>query len=943
MVMELGAKVVEDRYIIEKLLGEGPLGATYLARDSVADALAVIKTIPEDLTADTDIFTEFKRHYHLTRALEHPVLHVGASHLFDGAANLHLLVIPYAPGINLRQSLKQEPGGVLPLAETLRIARHLAEGLDHAHAQGVVHRSIKPENVILGEDGEARLLDTLLAYAMRYQMRLHGECLSDACLAGATPYTPPEELLLRSENDQQGWERELDVFFNQFGMRALGAPPEAAGDIYALAVLLHEMLTGEPPMSVADLFYQWPNPPAELTPEGGPLSAAQRAVFNRALAWDPAARFATAGEFVQALAKAPAYADTAPAEPATEPLRTAPVETAAERVEPALGMSPDAEASASDDATPSAEADSAEESAASAPESAEKSAPEEKRSAPAAFATDSFPVSRDAPLLTPNEADPGRKRMRTWAIAAGAVLGLGVLWLLFGGETRPPRQIAETLTPASAPSSAPAAHSGGTFDQMENEAALEHLREQLRATEEREFQAQQALSAAERKSEQLQEALNDVRAAQPKREPSTEEIIANVEAQARIEELEAELAQMRRGQTRVETLQTQLRQAQQQVADLTVRLHDGKGAPAATPKPLVPDEEPIAAAPVVADIEPAQPPIPPKTTAPRAAGERALAPAARATAPSPNRYVIQVAAHPDVEGARRELARLSAQRFDGYRLPLYIGVGQVNGAEVYRVRFGPFANRPTADRFSAIIRAAGLANWVMNFQPDEPTPSGASALQAARRSLPAAVQTVAAPQPVAAPATPTAQAQAAPTAGQERGWAVQVGAFTNPASAREALQGVRQLRWKAAPMPGFHQQATVNGVLFHRVRIGPFASREEADELASYLLTQSDYDALVTTQRGAPEPLPATAGAGYAVQLGAFTSPGNAELVQARLAQRAEAAGLAFFQRIEGAGDQRLTRLLIGPFAARAAAERARQDLADLPDAANSVVVAVAP
>ena len=201
-----------SRYRIEQVVGAGGMATVYRAYDLRHERAVAIKVLRPELA--TSLGSErFLREIRITAQLDHP--HVVP--LLDSGSHEGLLyyVMPFVEGETLRDRLTRE--GALSLADALRIAREVADGLDHAHARGITHRDIKPENVLLA-DRHARLGDFGVARAVSSA----GTGLTATGLALGTPHYMSPEV-------------------------AAGEPADARSDVYQLGCLLYEMLVGEPP------------------------------------------------------------------------------------------------------------------------------------------------------------------------------------------------------------------------------------------------------------------------------------------------------------------------------------------------------------------------------------------------------------------------------------------------------------------------------------------------------------------------------------------------------------------------------------------------------------------------------------------------------------------------------------------------------------------------
>jgi serine/threonine-protein kinase len=261
------------RFTLEKELGRGGMAIVYLARDLRHKRLVALKVLHPELSAVLGP-ERFLREVETAAGLQHPhILPV-----FDSgeAGGLLWYTMPYVEGESLRQRLKREVQ--LPIEDAIRLSREVAETLDYAHRHGVVHRDIKPDNILLTE-GHALVADFGIAKAVS---SAGGEAITQTGTAVGTPsYMSPEQA-------------------------SPGAPLDGRSDIYSLGCVLYEMLAGEPPFtgpsSQAIIARHCADPPRSMrvVRPGIPL-ALERAV-ERALAKVPADRFQTAGEFARSLA-----------------------------------------------------------------------------------------------------------------------------------------------------------------------------------------------------------------------------------------------------------------------------------------------------------------------------------------------------------------------------------------------------------------------------------------------------------------------------------------------------------------------------------------------------------------------------------------------------------------------------------------------------------------
>jgi eukaryotic-like serine/threonine-protein kinase len=285
------------------------MAIVYLARDIRHKRPVALKVLHPELGAV--LGTErFLREVETAAGLQHPhILPV-----FDSGETAGRLwyTMPYVEGESLRDRLKREVQ--LPVEDAVRLTREVAEALDYAHRHGVVHRDIKPDNILLTE-GHASVADFGIAKAVS---SAGGETLTQTGTAVGTPaYMSPEQA-------------------------SPGAPLDGRSDIYSLGCVLYEMLAGEPPFtgpsSQAIIARHCADPPRSMrvVRPGVPL-ALERAV-ERALAKVPADRFQTAGEFARSLALpevSPPAASAPPAAYGPEATSAAPLKPKPRRRMPA--------------------------------------------------------------------------------------------------------------------------------------------------------------------------------------------------------------------------------------------------------------------------------------------------------------------------------------------------------------------------------------------------------------------------------------------------------------------------------------------------------------------------------------------------------------------------------------------------------------------------------
>ncbi|HEX4561441.1 MAG TPA: protein kinase [Gemmatimonadales bacterium] len=271
-MIERLAAALGDRYRVERELGAGGMATVYLAEDLKHHRLVAVKVLRDEFAALLGA-KRFLQEIETTARLQHP--HILPLHDSGEANGLLFYVMPFVEGESLRDRIASE--GALPINEAVRIASEVADALDYAHRRGVIHRDVKPENILLHE-GRVLVAD----FGIALSVDTAGGRLTETGMAVGTPgYMSPEQAM---------GERELT----------------ARTDVYALGAVLYEMLTGAMPFTgsssraiVARLLTEPPLPPSRL--RAGVLASLDSVVL-KALQKDPVERFAGAEAFRRALA-----------------------------------------------------------------------------------------------------------------------------------------------------------------------------------------------------------------------------------------------------------------------------------------------------------------------------------------------------------------------------------------------------------------------------------------------------------------------------------------------------------------------------------------------------------------------------------------------------------------------------------------------------------------
>jgi serine/threonine protein kinase len=291
-------KIVDDRYVLGESLGSGGMGEVYLAHDKVLDREVALKVLRSHYAGDEEFAERFRREARSAASLSHPniVQVYDRGETGDGTS---YITMEYVPGGTLKEQIERR--GPFGARETAAVGAQVADALGAAHERGVIHRDIKPQNVLVSASGDLKVTDFGLA-------RVASAVTSSAsgAIFGTAGYISPEQ--------------------------ALGGPVGPRSDLYSLGVILYEMLTGELPftadnsIAVCMKHVTEPlRPPKHLNPE---ISDGMNALVVKLLAKDPAGRYASATELLDDLERvrdglAPVLAPVLTLE-ATQPLGEAP-------------------------------------------------------------------------------------------------------------------------------------------------------------------------------------------------------------------------------------------------------------------------------------------------------------------------------------------------------------------------------------------------------------------------------------------------------------------------------------------------------------------------------------------------------------------------------------------------------------------------------------------
>ena len=278
--------LIADRYELEEVVGTGGMSTVFCARDVQLDRRIAIKILHERFADDPEYLERFRREARAVARLSHPnIVTVIDRGVDDGR---QYIVFEYVEGENLKELVQRT--GRLPARRALELALAVADGLSFAHEHGLVHRDVKPQNVLLSREGEVKVTDFGIARSLHVE---HGVTQTGTVL-GTSEYLAPEQ--------------------------ASGKPVSPATDVYSLGVVLWELLAGDVPFEgenfVAVALRHLNEPPPDLRERRPDVSPRLAAAVECALAKDPARRFPSMAALARELRACLAEADGAAPAPA---------------------------------------------------------------------------------------------------------------------------------------------------------------------------------------------------------------------------------------------------------------------------------------------------------------------------------------------------------------------------------------------------------------------------------------------------------------------------------------------------------------------------------------------------------------------------------------------------------------------------------------------------
>ena len=265
-------ELFDGRYMIESRLGSGGMADVYLATDQSLGRKVAIKILSDRYARDADFVERFRREAAAAASLRHP--NIVTVYDRGEARGTSYIAMEYLDGPTLKEEIGHR--APMPEPEVIGYATQALAALDAAHRQGVVHRDIKPHNMVLTDEGRLKVTDFGIARAANTQ-----QMTEVGSIVGTAQYLSPEQ--------------------------ARGLPVGPQSDIYSMGIVLYEMLSGELPFNgdsaVEIAMKQVSDPPPPLHTRNRLVSPAMEQVVMRALAKDPALRFQSARQMAEELGR----------------------------------------------------------------------------------------------------------------------------------------------------------------------------------------------------------------------------------------------------------------------------------------------------------------------------------------------------------------------------------------------------------------------------------------------------------------------------------------------------------------------------------------------------------------------------------------------------------------------------------------------------------------
>ena len=263
--------VLSDRYELEELIGTGGMSSVFRAHDRLLDRKVALKVLHQHYTDDEEYVERFRREARAVATLSHPNIVT----VIDRGEHekRQFIVFEYVEGENLKQLIERR--GPAPVSTALEVAMQIARGLSFAHQQGLIHRDVKPQNVLMNGDGQAKVTDFGIARSLDVKQGM----TQTGTVLGTSDYIAPEQ--------------------------AQGQRVDEHTDVYSLGVVLYELLLNEVPFPgenfVAIAMRHINEEPPSIRDKRPEVPPRVEAAVHRAMAKDPEARFQTMADFCHEL------------------------------------------------------------------------------------------------------------------------------------------------------------------------------------------------------------------------------------------------------------------------------------------------------------------------------------------------------------------------------------------------------------------------------------------------------------------------------------------------------------------------------------------------------------------------------------------------------------------------------------------------------------------
>jgi serine/threonine-protein kinase len=317
----LVGQTLAEKYLVEQLIKRGGMGAVYRGKHVMMEKTVAIKVLRPSLAGDDDVVARFSREAKAASRISHP--HAVSVTDFGEAENgVVFLVMEYLDGRTLKDIIRSE--GPMPLDRAVEIVRQVAGALEVAHQQGVVHRDLKSDNIMLSQTNGgdwAKVLDFGIAKIQQPEGVRDNDITAANLVIGTPQYMSPEQC-------------------SQTG------PIDARSDVYSLGVIVYEMLAGRVPFNgespTVIMMKQVQDPPPSILDARPDLPPSVDKLIERALAKQPVDRFQTAGELSEALTLAAADAGDAVSvtPPVAETVANTPVSVASDDLDEVTVVQP---------------------------------------------------------------------------------------------------------------------------------------------------------------------------------------------------------------------------------------------------------------------------------------------------------------------------------------------------------------------------------------------------------------------------------------------------------------------------------------------------------------------------------------------------------------------------------------------------------------------------